>query len=117
MSKDILTSHFCSIYSLYLQNSFAKPGEGSAQHNQNYFNVGWGGVRSSNLPFALEPRRFPETNGEHLFEYENPNTVRYLPLCPWGSNPTGPMSERAETHNLNVMGGYTTFVADGLLGE
>ena len=91
------------------KRSFADP-RNSAQSkvNQNYFNVGWGGVRSSTLPYALEP-----TTGS--LEYADPDTVAPLSLCPMGAD------DPKDLHHSS-MGGYTTFArgegghgGDGLL--
>lgn len=74
--------------------------------DQTYFNVGWGGVRSSKLPYSLEP-----TND--ILSYGDVNNVDYLPLCGWGAEPEG----RQSISNINGLGGYTTFVGEGLIGK
>jgi hypothetical protein len=88
--------------------SFASPSDPlyNVKSDLNHFNVGWGGVRPSKLPFVLEP------NTADALIFENANTVDVLPLCLWsGSDPRG----RAEPKNLPSTGGYTTFVENGLL--
>jgi hypothetical protein len=82
--------------------------------DQTYFNVGWGGVRSSTLPFALEPN--PTTG---TLDYTDVNTVDYLPLCKWGDgdhdNPNNAAAGRGARADLKDLGGYSTFVQEGLL--
>jgi hypothetical protein len=88
--------------------SFANPNDPLVvpESDLNHFNVGWGGVRPSKLPFVLEP-----TTADALI-YDNANTVDVLPLCLWsGDDYRG----RAEPKNLPLTGGYTTFVENGLL--
>ncbi len=80
--------------------------------DQTFFDVAWGGVRSSSLPYALEPN---QTTG--TLNYANVNEVDYLPLCPWGGGndePGGPAGPAAR-QDLRNTGGYTTFVDGGLL--
>ena len=91
-------------------HSFAPIGSNSTITDQSYFNVPWTGVRSSALPFALEPK----ANGE--LSYTNPDTVDYCPLCRWGDghdDPGGPQG-RCDRADLQDLGGYTTFVGNGL---
>jgi hypothetical protein len=82
--------------------------------DQTFFDVAWGGVRSSSLPYVLEPRKITDT---FTFNYANVNEVNCLPLCPWGEGndalggPSGPAA-RAE---LKDLGGYTSFVDGSLL--
>ena len=83
--------------------------------NNNYFNVGWGGVRSSTLPYALEPS--PDTG--HL-TYADPAAVDYLPLCPWNNDDpdkNAATAGRAVRTSLAdpSMSGYTTFVQESLV--
>ena len=75
------------------------------QHNHNYFNVGWGGVRPSNLPYALEASNLTES-----LNYDNVDTIKYLDINRWGST-----DESQGTKPLGNTGGYTTFVGKGLL--
>jgi len=70
--------------------------------DQTYFNIGWGGVRSSSLPIALEP----DFNSRTL-AYTDPDAVNYLELCPWGAD--------SLITDLKSLRGYTTFVEHGLL--
>ena len=91
--------------------SFADPYDSLATPSnvdQTYFNVGWGGVRSSSLPIALEPDPVTGT-----LKYSDVNDVDNLPLCRWGQD--GANAGRAERKDLQFLGGYTTFVEDGLL--
>ena len=67
------------------------------------------GVRPSNLPFALEP----ETDG--TLNYEDPSTVDYCPICAWGDDEPGGAQGRCARADLENLGGYTTFVGNGLL--
>ena len=83
--------------------------------NQDYFNVGWGGVRSSALPYALEAH--PDTGD---LSYSDPAAVDYLPLCSWGRDDPvvdADTAGRAVRKNLAdpAMSGYTVFVQDGLV--
>jgi hypothetical protein len=80
--------------------------------DQTFFDVAWSGVRSSSLPYALEPN--PSTG---TLNYANVNDVNFLPLCPWGGGndePGGPAGPAAR-QDLKNLGGYTTFVDGGLL--
>lgn len=81
--------------------------------DQTYFNTPWTGVRRSNLPFALEPNK---DTGE--LSYDNPDTVDYCPLCPWGSDEYGGPQDmgggRCARTDLRNLRGYTTFVEPGL---
>eukprot|EP00585_Thalassiosira_rotula_P007180 CAMPEP_0196161200 /NCGR_PEP_ID=MMETSP0910-20130528/47215_1 /TAXON_ID=49265 /ORGANISM="Thalassiosira rotula, Strain GSO102" /LENGTH=1412 /DNA_ID=CAMNT_0041426141 /DNA_START=120 /DNA_END=4358 /DNA_ORIENTATION=+ len=79
--------------------------------DQDYFNVGWSGVRSSNLPFALEPTNDVLTIGSAA----DVRDVDYLPLCRWNQDFRGGPAGRAEIKNLDTLGGYTTFVGEGLI--
>jgi len=126
---NFLTDYALLVYSLSFpiqyQYSFANPDDPlttSQNTDQNYFNVGWGGVRESTLPKALEPN--PSTGN---MEYSNVDTIDYIPLCQWGSTwkdaegkthghdfPGGPAG-RGEFKELKDVGGYTTFVDDRLL--
>ena len=72
-------------------------------------NIPWSGVRPSNLPFALEP----ETDG--TLNYEDPSTVDYCPICAWGDDEPGGAQGRCARADLENLGGYTTFVGNGLL--
>lgn len=72
-------------------------------------NIPWSGVRPSNLPFALEP----ETDG--TLNYEDPSTVDYCPICAWGDDEPGGAQGRCARADLETLGGYTTFVGNGLL--
>jgi hypothetical protein len=74
--------------------------------DQTYANVGWGGVRSSTLPYALEPN-----NSTGILQYSNVNNVDYLDLCTFGEPPQG----KAVVSDLKQLGGYTTFVEPGLI--
>eukprot|EP00986_Skeletonema_menzelii_P001282 scaffold338_cov155-Skeletonema_menzelii.AAC.16 len=89
--------------------NFAPTGTSPTIVDQNYFNLPWGGVRASTLPHALEP---DATTGE--LSYEDPNTIDYCPLCPWGSDQAGGPQGRCAMDDLSNLGGYTSFVADGL---
>ena len=81
--------------------------------DQTYFNVPWTGVRRSNLPFALEPDRY---TGE--LSYDDPDTVDYCPLCPWGQDAPGGEQDmgggRCARTDLRNLRGYTSFVERGL---
>jgi hypothetical protein len=91
-------------------HSFAPVDSSPTLTDQNYFNVPWSGVRPSNLPFTLEP-----SNGD--LSYDNPDTVDYCPLCGWGGGDhdvPGGAQGRCARANLQALGGYTTFVANGL---
>jgi len=74
--------------------------------DQNYFNVGWGGVRSSTLPIAIEPK-----TSDGSLSFADPNNVDTLEQCSWGSSPINP----EQILNLDQSGGYTSFVTPGLL--
>ena len=90
-------------------NSFADPKDVLSTPlnvDQTWMNVGWGGVRTSALPFALEPD--PSTG---TLSYEDVNGVDYLDLCKFSEVPEG----RAAVENLKMLGGYTTFVDGRLL--
>jgi len=86
----------------------SNPASTTTNVDQTYFNVGWGGVRSSSLPYALEPDPTAGT-----LSYDDVNDVDYLPICKWGSD--GASAGRGQRKELNQLGGYTSFVADGLL--
>lgn len=74
--------------------------------DQTFFNVGWGGVRSSSLPYAIEP-----INGTLDYGSSSDiNNVNFLDLCPWGTE-----GEVGIIRDLHELGGYTTFVTDRLL--
>eukprot|EP00573_Skeletonema_grethae_P002718 CAMPEP_0201686088 /NCGR_PEP_ID=MMETSP0578-20130828/653_1 /ASSEMBLY_ACC=CAM_ASM_000663 /TAXON_ID=267565 /ORGANISM="Skeletonema grethea, Strain CCMP 1804" /LENGTH=955 /DNA_ID=CAMNT_0048170085 /DNA_START=103 /DNA_END=2970 /DNA_ORIENTATION=+ len=89
--------------------NFAPAGSSPHLIDQSYFNVPWSGVRASNLPIALEP---DPTTGE--LSYEDPDTVDYCPLCGWGNDqPEGPQGRCARA-DLQDLGGYTSFVGNGL---
>lgn len=82
-----------------------------------YFNAAWTGVRSSHLPWALEPN--PQTG---MFSYSDPADVDHLELKPWGNDGPTPSppgytcaslsSERTDLRNL---WGYTTFATNDLI--
>ena len=92
-----------------------------------YFNVGWGGVRSSNLPYALEPGK----NDDDVLDYSDPTNLDVLPLCYWGGGRDAPgaalstdfpvngksTGTQAERKDLNddKMKGYTTFADKDLV--
>ena len=85
-------------------HSFADPADSLSTPtnvDQTYFNVGWGGVRSSSLPIALEPDFDSNT-----LAFTDPDAVDYLELCPWGPN--------SLQTDLKYTRGYTTFVEEGL---
>lgn len=108
--------------------SFADPSSGVAptEVDYTYFNVGWGGVRSSNLPYALEPGK----NDDDVLDYSDPTNLDVLPLCYWGGGrddpvvegaqpdpgvkSTGTQAERRELNNVK-MKGYTTFADKDLV--
>jgi hypothetical protein len=81
--------------------------------DQTYFNVPWTGVRRSNLPYALEPDK---DTGE--LSYDDPDTVHYCPLCPWGQDAPGGDQDmgggRCARTDLRNLKGYTSFVEPGL---
>ena len=74
--------------------------------DQTWMNVGWGGVRTSALPFALEPD--PSTG---TLAYDDANSVDYLDLCKFSEGAEG----HATVENLKLPRGYTTFVDGRLL--
>ena len=89
-----------------IKHSFANPLTSNTEVDQDYFNIIWGGVRPSNLLFALEPKN-------NALDYGNPsnvNNVDYMELCPWSGGD-------AEIESINQLGGYTTFVGDGLIAK
>ena len=98
-----------------LQRSFPDPKDPHAAYALNdptFFDVGWGGIRPSALPYALEPLATADT-----LTFNNVNTVDNLPLCKWGNDHdrvNGPAG-RAARISLPSTGGYTTFVEGGLL--
>jgi hypothetical protein len=98
-----------------LQRSFADPKDPLAAYapsDPTFFDVGWGGIRPSTLPYALEPLTSANT-----LTFNNVNAVDSLPLCKWGNDHdrvNGPAG-RAARMNLPSTGGYTTFVEGGLL--
>lgn len=73
-----------------------------AMTDQNWFNVGWGGVRQRSLPIAIEP-------SQHWSQlhYKNPNFVNVVQNCPW--------ADAVGTKQLYKTGGYTTWVEPGLI--
>jgi len=84
--------------------------------DQTYFNVGWGGVRSSTLPHAIEPK----SDGSLLFA--DPNDVDYLEQCGWSDSHlkrgyvrSGGVVIPEQILDLDDSGGYTSFVSKGLL--
>jgi hypothetical protein len=89
--------------------NFAPAGSSPTIIDQTYFNVPWSGVRASTLPYALEP---DAATGE--LSYDDPNTIDYCPLCPWGSDQAGGPQGRCAMDDLSNLGGYTSFVANGL---
>eukprot|EP00581_Thalassiosira_minuscula_P014784 CAMPEP_0183721232 /NCGR_PEP_ID=MMETSP0737-20130205/13573_1 /TAXON_ID=385413 /ORGANISM="Thalassiosira miniscula, Strain CCMP1093" /LENGTH=1108 /DNA_ID=CAMNT_0025951205 /DNA_START=33 /DNA_END=3360 /DNA_ORIENTATION=- len=99
-----------------MMHNFADPNNAlstSTNIDQRYFNVGWGGVRASTLPFALEPN---PTDGS--LDYADPDNVDFLYLCNWGLDDPNKDTTPADStvfKDLKDLGGYTTFVADGLL--
>ena len=103
-------------------NKYTNCGDGKIEHTQmihnfapdeanpidvdyDFFNVGWGGVRSCKLPHVLEPD--PQDNS---LDYEHPNDSDYTPLCHWSEDPEG----RQEPIDISRTGGYTTFFGEGL---
>ncbi|KAL7443404.1 hypothetical protein ACHAXH_007319 [Discostella pseudostelligera] len=78
--------------------------------DQTFFDVAWGGVRSSSLPYALKPN--PSTG---TLNYADVNNVDYLPTCLWGNDAPGGSAGRAARTDLKNLGGYTSFVDGGLL--
>ena len=95
--------------------SFADPANAvSLDVDQTYFNVGWGGIRASSLPYALEPDRDSGSLG-----YADVNAVDYIKLCGWGNDGPGAEANEptwpGERTNLKWLGGYTTFVEGRLL--
>jgi len=97
--------------------SFAPPLSPALDVDLTYFNAAWTGVRSSHLPWALEPN--PQTG---LFNYQDPADVDHLELKPWGNDGPTPSppgytcaplsSERTDLKNL---WGYTTFATNDLI--
>jgi hypothetical protein len=82
--------------------------------DQTYMNVGWGGVRTSSLPYALEAGNYSNSDNvttRTKLKYENVNDVDYLDLCKFGEVQMG----RAAILDLKRLGGYTTFVDGRLL--
>lgn len=67
--------------------SFAAAGSSPVAVDQHYFNLPWGGVRKSNLPYALEP----ENDGS--LNYDDPDSTSYVPLCMWGDDEPGKCCE------------------------
>lgn len=93
--------------------SFAPEGSSSVDADLGYFNVPWSGVRRSNLPFVLEPN--PVTG---QLSFDDPDTVDYCPLCPWGNDePGGPQdigNGQCARDSLKNLKGFTTFGSKGL---
>ena len=68
---------FVSHFTFAKKNSFADPSTPtSIDVDYEYFNVGWGGTRSSNLPYALEADPL-----DNSLDYGHPNDMDYVPLC------------------------------------
>lgn len=103
------------------RNSFADPKDvlsTPTNVDQTYMDVGWGGVRTSSLPFALELGGNSNSNATPTtttLKYEDVNDVDYLDLCKFSEKGSGQESGRAAVWNLNQLGGYTTFVDGRLL--
>ena len=76
-SNNMCSYQFVSHFLRLQKNSFADPSTPtSIDVDYEYFNVGWGGTRSSNLPYALEAD--PQDNS---LDYGHPNDMDYVPLC------------------------------------
>lgn len=97
-------------------HNFINPSDtlNNPNNDLTFIDVPWAGVRPSKLPYALEPSTATSLN------FNNVNTVDYLPLCKWGNNHDNPnqnpnLAGRAKVLDLSSTQGYTTFVAGGLL--
>jgi len=106
-----------------LNNSFANPSDEYVIANpeditHNYFNIGWGGVRTTTLPHALEPDPVLGT-----FKYDITATqVDVIQIRKWknghdaGANwNSGTVDWRGERKSTAYLGGYTTFVNASLV--
>ena len=105
--NDFLQVNSFHLFGSVLQNSFANPTDPLStplNTHLDYFNVGWGGVRSSNLPYPLEPNSAGDLN------YENPDNTSILPVCKWGT-PNQPETDK----DIHTGKGYTTFVDNRFL--
>jgi hypothetical protein len=104
-------------YTCCIRYSFADPDDvlsTPTNVDQTYMDVGWGGVRTSSLPFVLELGGNSNSNATPSttrLKYEDVNDVDYLDLCKFGETASG----RAAVSDLKQLGGYTTFVDGRLL--
>lgn len=103
-------------------HNFADPNDSNPNLvDQNYFNVGWGGVRSSSLPYALEAD--PAT-GAFAYDF-NGVMNHYLKLCTWGyvngvnrgdhDVENGLALPRGIRKDIQETAGYTTFAEPSLV--
>jgi len=88
-------------------HNFAPDDSTSSDVLYDYFNVGWGGVRSSSLPYAMESN--PQNEDDSLY-FGHPAEVDYVPLCAWSQEDEG----RQVPTDISALNGYTTFVGPGL---
>ena len=70
--------------------------------DQNYFNVGWGGVRTGTLPYALEASSTSGSSTGSL-DFSDPDFVDTLGNCAWSVSSSSP----GQMTNLDVTPGYT----------
>ena len=70
--------------------------------DQNYFNVGWGGVRLSRLPFALEANSSGGGSTDSL-DFADPDNVDIMGQCAWSVSSRSP----GQMTNLDKTPGYT----------
>ena len=79
-------------------HNFAPPESAGPDVDQNYFNVGWGGVRTGTLPIALEKKGV----GGNL-SYADPDDVDTLGQCPWSAS----QGREDQMVDLDKTPGYT----------
>jgi len=82
-------------------HNFADVASGTSV-DQNYFNVGWGGVRASRLPFALEASSSSGSSTGSL-DFSDPDYVDTMGQCPWQVSHLSP----GQTTDLDDTPGYT----------
>ena len=97
-------------------HNFANPQSNAGDVDLTFFNVAWSGVRSTNLPYALEPKP------DGTFVYDDPDNLDALELKGWGDddptpvpNPNNCTPTRGERADIQDLGGYTTFAGRDLL--
>ena len=80
-------------------HNFAPPESAGPEVDQNYFNVGWGGVRTGTLPIALEKGGA----GNATLGYRDPDGVDTVGQCPWSAS----QGREDQMVDLDQTPGYT----------